>query len=172
MSNLTTALMVTLILGLFPADDHQALPPEASILVDELTLSALTDDAAEMLDEIHVVGSVDARVKSPESLAAKAVRKGMPEADVLDRVGLRVRVETEAECYAVLEAIHDRFPQVVGAQDDYIARPKANGYQSLHTAVLTPLGVAEFQVRTHAMHHHAEHGGAAHAGYKASQRAV
>ena len=58
---------------------------------------------------------------------------------------------------------------MAGASDDYIAHPKPNGYQSLHTAVQTPVGVAEFQVRTHAMHQHAEHGGAAHSVYKALQ---
>ena len=85
-------------------------------------------------------------------------------------MGLRIQVATEADCYAVLAALHDRYAPVPDSQDDYIAHPKANGYQSLHTAVRTPLGVAEFQIRTPQMHAHAEHGGASHARYKAAQK--
>lgn len=132
-------------------------------------LDGLQHEARMLLDEVGVEGLLTARVKTPESVAAKAARKGLHPDQVLDRIGLRVCVDGIDDCYAVLDAVHARYAPIVGSQDDYIANPKPNGYQSLHTAVLTPMGVAEFQVRTHGMHHHAESGGAAHDRYKASQ---
>ena len=167
MSTLQTALLVALLLAPWGvSDDVGARPP----LADALALSALEDAAHAMLAESGLIGTVSARAKSPESLAEKARRKGMRPDEVLDRVGLRVQVDTVEDCYAVFEQLHSRYQPVPGSQDDYIAHPKANGYQSLHTAVRTPFGVAEFQVRTPQMHAHAEHGGAAHALYKAEQR--
>jgi (p)ppGpp synthase/HD superfamily hydrolase len=169
MSALPTALLVALLLGLAPQRD-QDVTPELVALADELTLSALEDDAAELLEEAGVTGTISARIKTPESLAAKAQRKGLAPEAVLDRVGLRLVVGSVADCYTALEHLHSRYAPVPDSQDDYIAHPKPNGYQSLHTAVLTPIGIAEFQIRTAAMHAHAERGGAAHSRYKAAQR--
>ena len=167
MSTLQTALLVALLLAPWGAPDDTG---SRAALADELALSSLEDAARAMLAESGLSGTISARAKSPESLAEKARRKGMRPDEVLDRVGLRVQVDTVEDCYALFEQIHSRYPPVPGSQDDYIAHPKANGYQSLHTAVRTPFGVAEFQVRTPQMHAHAEHGGAAHASYKAEQR--
>ena len=173
MSTLHTALLMTLLLsGFHSASADAAEIPEAEIsaLADGVALSALEDDALEMLEDADIDAVLTARVKAAESLAAKAERKQLRPDEVLDRIGLRVVVDSIADCYTVLDAIHSRYVPVLGNQDDYIAHPKANGYQSLHTAVRTPLGVAEFQVRTHDMHAHAEHGGASHFAYKAQQK--
>ena len=168
MSTPQTALLVALLLLSWGAPQR---PEPAAVQGDSIALSSLEEDAALLLRESGLRGTLSARVKTPESLEDKARRKGLRPDEVLDRVGLRVQVDTVADCYAVLEALHSRYQPIPGSQDDYIAHPKANGYQSLHTAVLTPIGIAEFQIRTAGMHAHAEHGGAAHASYKAEQRA-
>ncbi|MFT5679954.1 MAG: GTP pyrophosphokinase [Myxococcota bacterium] len=171
MSALHTALLIALLLGLAPQGAEDTTP-QLVAFADEIALSALEDDAAEMLTDAGLHASISARIKTPKSLAAKAERKGLIPDAVLDRIGLRVQVDSVADCYAVLTEIHSRYVPVSGSQDDYIAHPKANGYQSLHTAVHTPIGIAEFQIRTPAMHAHAEHGGASHSHYKAAQRSA
>ena len=86
---------------------------------------------------------------------------------VFDVRAVRVIVDDVADCYAVLGRVNERFRAVDGEFDDYIARPKPNGYQSLHTVVMDDAGRAfEVQIRTRAMHEHAEHGVAAHWAYK------
>ncbi len=163
-----TALLMTLLMGWSP--ERLVSPPlQLAQVSDEQALAALTKDAQAMMTEAGLVGVVTARVKSPDSLQAKAARKGLAVEQVLDRIGLRLRVDTAADCYVALDHIHQRYVPISGSQDDYIAYPKPNGYRSLHTAVQTPLGIAEFQIRTHAMHAYAEHGPAAHAVYKALQ---
>jgi len=179
MSVVSLAPALGLWLGLLsPAEASQretALPasvapaPSLAALPDDIAIGLLTADTHAVLDELDIEAAVTARVKSPQSLAAKAARKGKAPEQILDRLALRVRVDEIDDCYTILDHIQARFTPVEGAADDYIAHPKANGYQSLHTAVHTPVGVAEFQIRTHAMHHHAEHGAAAHSLYKALQ---
>jgi GTP pyrophosphokinase len=94
-------------------------------------------------------------------------QKGLDFERVHDVRALRVIVPDVATCYAVLGRVHEMFRAVAGEFDDYIARPKANGYQSLHTVVLDDEGRAvEIQIRTEAMHEHAEHGISAHWAYK------
>ncbi len=86
---------------------------------------------------------------------------------VFDIRALRVIVPQVQDCYAALAWVHSRFSPIAREFDDYIARPKANGYQSLHTVVRDEAGRAiEIQIRTQAMHDHAEHGIAAHWAYK------
>ena len=124
-----------------------------------------------LLGRLALPAEVHGRVKSPESLAAKALRKGLAPDEVLDRLALRVVLEDVAACDTVAQALRARYPLVPGSADDYIRNPKANGYQSLHMALHAGLQgeIVEVQVRTAAMHAHAEHGDAAHDAYKANQ---
>ena len=114
-----------------------------------------------------VKAEVQGRPKHLYSIWKKMHGKALEFSQVLDVRALRVIVDSEADCYAVLGRVHERFRVVPGELDDYIARPKPNGYQSLHTVVLDEHDRAvEVQIRTRAMHEHAEHGVAAHWAYK------
>jgi GTP pyrophosphokinase len=110
---------------------------------------------------------VQGRPKHLYSIWKKMQGKSLDFAQVLDVRALRVIVADVPDCYAVLGRVHERFRVVPDEFDDYIARPKPNGYRSLHTVVLDEAGRAvEVQIRTRAMHEHAEHGVAAHWAYK------
>ncbi len=110
---------------------------------------------------------VQGRPKHLYSIWNKMQGKALDFAQVLDVRAVRVIVSDVPGCYAVLGRVHELFRAVAGEFDDYIERPKPNGYQSLHTVVLDADGRAvEVQIRTRAMHEHAEHGVAAHWAYK------
>jgi GTP pyrophosphokinase len=110
---------------------------------------------------------VQGRPKHLYSIWKKMQGKALDFAQVLDVRAVRVIVPDVPGCYAVLGRVHELFRAVAGEFDDYIERPKPNGYQSLHTVVLDESGRAvEVQIRTQAMHEHAEHGVAAHWAYK------
>ncbi len=110
---------------------------------------------------------VQGRPKHLYSIWKKMQGKGLVFARVFDVRALRVIVADVPECYAVLARLHERFAAVAGEFDDYIVRPKANGYQSLHTVVGDDDGRAvEVQIRTRDMHERAEVGAAAHWAYK------
>jgi len=95
------------------------------------------------------------------------VEKNLSFSEVLDIYGFRIVVDTRPECYLTLGALHSLFKPVPGKFKDYIAIPKVNGYQSLHTTLIGPYGTpVEFQIRTKDMHHVAESGVAAHWLYK------
>ncbi|MEO7008758.1 MAG: bifunctional (p)ppGpp synthetase/guanosine-3',5'-bis(diphosphate) 3'-pyrophosphohydrolase [Caldimonas sp.] len=114
-----------------------------------------------------VKAEVQGRPKHIYSIWKKMSRKGLDFGQVLDVRALRVVVADVAACYAVLGRVHELFRAIPGELDDYIARPKANGYQSLHTVVRDDEGrVVEIQIRTEVMHQHAEHGISAHWVYK------
>ena len=110
---------------------------------------------------------VQGRPKHLYSIWKKMQGKGLDFARVFDIRAMRVIVPGVPDCYAVLSRVHELYRPVPGEFDDYIARPKPNGYQSLHTVVLDEDDRAvEVQIRTRAMHEHAEHGVAAHWAYK------
>lgn len=114
-----------------------------------------------------IAAEVQGRPKHLYSIHKKMQGKGLSLDRVFDLRALRVIVASVADCYAVLARLHEVYTPVPGEFDDYIAKPKPNGYQSLHTVVLGADGRAmEVQIRTRDMHEHAEHGVAAHWAYK------
>lgn len=126
-------------------------------------ISAIKDD----LKENKIKAKVDGRPKQYYSIYQKMVVRGREFDDIYDLVGIRILVDTVRDCYGALGAIHSRWNPVPGRFKDYIAMPKFNLYQSLHTTVIGPNGrPVEIQIRTHEMHQRAEYGVAAHWKYK------
>ncbi|MEY2660280.1 MAG: hypothetical protein RLZZ123_1452 [Pseudomonadota bacterium] len=123
-----------------------------------------------LLGELAAQGihaEIQGRPKHIYSIVKKMRGKSLAFEQIFDLRALRVVVDTVPQCYAVLAWVHQHFQAVANEFDDYIARPKANGYQSLHTVVRDQSGrPIEVQIRTRAMHEHAEHGVAAHWAYK------
>ena len=114
-----------------------------------------------------IQAQVHGRPKHIYSIVKKMRGKSLDFEQVFDVRALRVIVPAVSDCYAALSWVHDQFEAMGSEFDDYIARPKPNGYQSLHTVVRDDAGrPIEIQIRTQAMHDHAEHGVAAHWAYK------
>ncbi|WP_407275915.1 RelA/SpoT family protein [Halothiobacillus sp. DCM-1] len=112
---------------------------------------------------------IDAREKRPYSIYRKMQQKQLSFKEVFDVFAVRVVVQTVDECYRALGIVHNLYKPLPGRFKDYIAIPKANGYQSLHTILFGPHGIPlEVQLRTHEMHQFAESGIAAHWLYKSS----
>ena len=147
-------------------EEISRLVAERSPSRDSLTkqvVETVTQDLAK--DEIHA--TVTGRQKHFFSVYQKMVVRGREFNEIYDLVGIRVLVDDVRDCYAVLGSIHARWSPVPGRFKDYIAMPKFNLYQSLHTTVIGPTGKAiEIQIRTFDMHSRAEFGIAAHWKYK------
>jgi len=136
--------------------------PSRDALTSEVISTVETDLAADSIN-----ATVTGRKKHFFSVYQKMVVRGREFNDIYDLVGIRVLVNDVKDCYAVLGSIHARWSPVPGRFKDYIAMPKFNLYQSLHTTVIGPTGKAiEIQIRTYDMHSRAEFGIAAHWKYK------
>jgi GTP pyrophosphokinase len=134
-------------------------------------LAQVTDIVQGDLHGARIKATVTGRPKHYYSVYQKMIVRGRDFADIYDLVGIRVLVESVRDCYAALGTIHARWNPVPGRFKDYIAMPKFNMYQSLHTTVIGPEGKpVELQIRTHSMHRRAEYGVAAHWKYKEDAR--
>src|SRR5690242_5140742 len=130
-------------------------------------LATVREQVRDDLKAAKIKATVTGRPKHYYSVYQKMIVRGRDFEDIYDLVAVRVLVETVRDCYAALGALHARWNPVPGRFKDYIAMPKFNMYQSLHTTVIGPEGKAvEIQIRTHTMHRRAEYGVAAHWKYK------
>ena len=147
-------------------DEIIRLVAEAAPSRDEY-LSHVIDQVQGDLRAAKIKATVTGRPKHYYSIYQKMVVRGRDFQEIYDLVGLRVLVESNRDCYAALGILHVRWNPLPGRFKDYIAMPKFNMYQSLHTTVLGPEGKpVELQIRTDDMHRRAEYGVAAHWKYK------
>ncbi|TMK89237.1 MAG: bifunctional (p)ppGpp synthetase/guanosine-3',5'-bis(diphosphate) 3'-pyrophosphohydrolase, partial [Actinobacteria bacterium] len=133
----------------------------------DVYLAQVLEEVRDRLAELRISAEVTGRPKHYWSIYEKMVVKGREFNDIFDLVGIRVLVDSVKDCYAALGSIHATWKPVQGRFKDYIAMPKFNLYQSLHTTVVGPQGKPlEVQIRTREMHRRSEFGVAAHWGYK------
>jgi GTP diphosphokinase / guanosine-3',5'-bis(diphosphate) 3'-diphosphatase len=147
-------------------DEIARLVSQRSPRRDQL-LQEVVENLSGDLHEARIKGTVTGRPKHYYSIYQKMIARNVEFDDIYDLVGIRVLVDSVRDCYAALGTIHARWSPVPGRFKDYIAMPKFNMYQSLHTTVIGPGGKpVELQIRTWGMHKRAEYGVAAHWKYK------
>lgn len=133
-------------------------------------LGLIRVEVEEALKKNDIKGEINGRVKSIYSLHKKLAKVGGNIDDIYDLMALRIIVDKKEDCYLVLSILHTLYRPMIGRIKDYISTPKPNGYQSLHTTVITPTEqIVEFQIRTHEMHEFAERGLAASFHYNAQK---
>jgi GTP pyrophosphokinase len=133
----------------------------------EMFLQEVIEDVQEDMKDAKIKARVTGRPKHYYSIYQKMIARNVGFDDIYDLVGIRILVDSLRDCYAVLGTVHARWNPVPGRFKDYIAMPKFNMYQSLHTTVIGPEGKpVELQIRTWGMHKRAEYGVAAHWKYK------
>ena len=160
----------------FRALEPQAYKRIAKLLEEkrserEVFISGFGDQLKALLDDQKIKASVQGRVKHIVSIWRKMQRKNLEFHELFDVRAARILVDSVADCYAVLGIVHTTWQHIPQEFDDYIANPKENGYQSLHTAVATEDGkIVEVQIRTHEMHENSELGVASHWRYKEGAR--
>ncbi len=137
----------------------------------EKYLAGIREQLNNKLNELNVHAQVSGRPKHYYSIYQKMIVRGKDFDDIHDLMGVRITVDSVKDCYGVLGVVHSEWNPLPGRFKDYIALPKLNLYQSLHTTVMGPEGKpVEIQIRTHEMHLHAENGVAAHFQYKHGDR--
>jgi GTP diphosphokinase / guanosine-3',5'-bis(diphosphate) 3'-diphosphatase len=152
-------------------DEIARLVSQRSPRRDQLLQDVIESLSADM-HEARIKGTVSGRPKHYYSIYQKMIARNVEFDDIYDLVGIRVLVDSVRDCYAALGTIHARWNPVPGRFKDYVAMPKFNMYQSLHTTVIGPGGKpVELQIRTWGMHKRAEYGVAAHWKYKEDMHA-
>ena len=133
----------------------------------ETLVSDLREILARELEKVGILADITGRPKHIYSVWQKMTRENKDFSEIYDLSAIRVHVDSVRDCYGVLGVVHSLWKPVPGRFKDYVAMPKSNGYQSLHTTVITHTGEPiEIQIRTHEMHRTAEFGVAAHWTYK------
>ena len=130
-------------------------------------IQELSDEVAEHIKDANIDAKITGRVKHLFSIYKKMVTQNKSLDQVYDLFAIRIIVDSVKDCYAALGVIHEMYKPIPGRFKDYIAMPKPNNYQSLHTTLISPTGQPfEIQIRTYEMHRTAEYGIAAHWKYK------
>ncbi|MBF6056877.1 RelA/SpoT family protein [Thiomicrorhabdus heinhorstiae] len=133
----------------------------------ELYIQDMIKQLEDLLAQENIKAKISGRPKHIYSIWKKMQRKNLTIDELFDLRAVRIYVDSVTTCYEALGLIHSKWNYVKQEFDDYIATPKENGYQSIHTVVIGPEGkTVEIQIRTHEMHHNAEYGIAAHWRYK------
>ncbi len=139
----------------------------------EAFIDSRIDEIAKKVEEGHVHAQIDGRIKHFFSIYKKMKNQGKTLDQIYDLYAIRIIVDSVKDCYAALGIIHEMYKPIPGRFKDYIAMPKANNYQSLHTTLIAPNGLPfEVQIRTMEMHRVAEYGIAAHWKYKEAQNGI